>query len=334
MRYMWWCFIVVLVSGSLLAVCAFIPGMAPVLIKMGAYPAGDIGDGIQRYVELPGYGLFVFEVSLCPALFRLKRWQSVLLFVLGFGMIMLGGNRSALAGAIIVAPVMLFLRGKTHTVVVSIFLMAAAIGAMKFTVDSMDTEQIPKLLRCFGIFDSKIEKASGGDVSANARYGLWKDAMTKIMESPLAGKGFGNLPQHVQGSDAQRSNDFEVVLAGGESHNGFINAAYAFGIPFALALSVAMILYFFKEALLALRTDPHDLEMRELHVFIAGMFASYPILIYTAFDLSDGELWIYAAISTIVSRLPRQDNRPVADAGVALRKYGEEPRPAGQYDYR
>ncbi len=99
--------------------------------------------------------------------------------------------------------------------------MAAAVGAMHVTVSSMEGN-VPPLLRSFGAFDESIDKATGGDASANWRYMVWADGIKKIMESPLVGKGFGNLPSHVETTDAQNSEDFETVLAGGESHNGFI----------------------------------------------------------------------------------------------------------------
>ena len=73
--------------------------------------------------------------------------------------------------------------------------------------------------------------------------------------------------------------------------------------------------------------------MQDLHAFLAGMFAMHPLLIYTAFDLSDTQLWLYIAISCVLSNLPRKDVQQLADAGMPLRKYGEESRPAGPYSY-
>jgi hypothetical protein len=315
--FMRWCNVIVLISGLALTACAFIPATAPYLIAMGSFSAGEIGDGIQRLVQLPGYGLYLVEAALCPALCRLKPWQACAFFILGFFMIVLGGNRSAVAAAIIVIPVILFLRRQSHATFLTLFLMVAGIVMLRVTVDSMPAGQIPPLMRSFGVFDSDIDKASGGDASAAWRYELWADGWKKIMESPLTGKGFGNLPQHVESSDVMASTDFELVLAGGEAHNGFVTAAYVF-----------------KEAALALRTDKHDPEMRDLHAFLAGMFVSYPILIYTAFDLSISLLWTYVAISCVLTHLPRQQISQPADAGLPLRKYGEEQRSAGSYSYR
>jgi len=331
--YMRWCHIVVFWSGVVLTICAFIPATGPYLVAMGSFAAGDIGDGVQRLVQLPGYGLFLVEVSLCPALFRLKAWQCIIIFILGFAMIIIGGNRSAISAAIIVMPVVLFLRRQSNAMVLSLCLMLVGVISLRVAVADMDMANIPPMMRSFGVFDSKIDKASGGTASAEWRYEVWANGLKTIMENPLVGKGFGNLPEHVEASDADKSSDFEVVLAGGEAHNGFVNAAYGFGIPFMLALSAAIILFFFKEAMLALRSDKHDPEMRDLHAFLAGMFASYPILIYTAFDLSTALLWTYTAISCTLSHLPRQNLEQIADAGMALRKYSGEPNSPGQYNY-
>jgi len=101
-----------------------------------------------------------------------------------------------------------------------------------------------------------------------------------------------------------------------------------------LGLSAMILWFLLKEATIALTTDRHDPELRDLHAFLAGMFASYPILIYTGFDLSVGLLWTYAAISCILSHLPRTEIQSIAAAGPSLRKYGEEARPVGAYNYR
>ena len=330
-----WCFVVVLIVGIALSICAFIPATAPVLVALGSFNAGKMGDGIQRLVQLPGYGLFLVEVSLCPALFRLKGWQCVLIFVAGFFMIIVGGNRSAVAAAIIVIPVVLFLRRQSHALFLSLALMVVSIGVLRMSIASMNEEDIPVLARSFGVFDSKIDEASGGDASAKWRYEVWKDGLSKIEEAPLVGKGFGNLPQHLDASDiSPDTTDFESVLAGGESHNGFINAAYGFGIPFTVALSVMIIWFLVKESAKALTTDKHDPELRETHAFLGGMFATYPILIYTAFDMSTGLLWVYASISCLLSNLPLSELQAMADPGAPLRKYGEEARPAAYAAYR
>ena len=68
--------------------------------------------------------------------------------------------------------------------------------------------------------------------------------------------------------------------------------------------------------------------------FLAGMFASYPMLVYTAFDLSVGLLWTYVSISCILSHLPRAGVEAVAGADPSMRKYGEDARPTGAYYYR
>jgi multisubunit Na+/H+ antiporter MnhC subunit len=329
-----WCFVVVLLVGIVFTICAFIPATAPYLVYMGSFNAGNISDGIQRLVQLPGYGLFLVEVALCPALFRLRGWTPAFVFVAGFFMIVVGGNRSAVAAAIIVIPVILLLRRQSHAVLLSLALTVAAIGLLRVTISNMDEQNIPGLVRSFGVFDEKIDEASGGKASAEWRYEVWRDGIAKIEEAPLVGKGFGNLPQHLENSDVERSTDFETVLAGGESHNGFINAAYGFGIPFTLALSVMIVWFLIKESAKALATDKHDPEFQQLHAFLAGMFATYPILIYTAFDMSVGLLWTYVSISCLISHLPPSDVQAIADPGASMRKYGEEARPVGAYAYR
>ena len=107
-----WNFIFVMLVGIFLSACAFIPGTAPMLAAMGSFRAGNLGDGIQRLVQLPGYGLFLTEVALCPALFKLKRSHCVVVFLLGLFMMIIGGNRSAMAALFISVPVTLFCAAK------------------------------------------------------------------------------------------------------------------------------------------------------------------------------------------------------------------------------
>lgn len=309
--YLRWSLTIVLIVGIGLFICAFIPATGPLLAAMGSFQAGSMGDGIQRLVQLPGYGLFLVEAALCPDLFRLSRKQSAVIFILGMAMMIIGGNRSAVAAACLAVPVILFLRRKSHAVLFSLCVMVASVGLLRFTVNQLATNQISPLVRSFGMFDSKIDEASGGAASANWRYAVWQSGIEKIMQSPLVGKGYGNLPEHLDPTDAKKSTDFEVVLAGGEAHNGFVTAAYGFGIPFMLALTVGIFLPMIRQARLALTTDKHDRELRDLHALLACMCATYVILIYSAFDLSMGLLWTYVGMGLILDNLPKGDSSTI-----------------------
>jgi O-antigen ligase len=322
-QYFRWCFPIVLVVGVGLSICAFVPATEPFLVAMGSFAAGDIGDNIQRLVQLPGYGFFLVEVALCPSLFRLKWWQCLIVFGLGIFMIVLGGNRSALAVVPLAVPVILFLRRQSHALIVSLCAMVAIVGLVRITISNMDEADIPPLMRSFGIFDQKIDDASGGNASAQWRYSVWQSGLEKIAEAPLAGRGYGNLPEHLNAEQGMSSTDYETVLAAGLAHNGFISAAYGFGVPFAVALCVMIVWLFIKESIAALRTDKHDPVLRDLHALLAGMFISYPLFIYTAFDLSVTALWVYAAISYILGNIPKAEIYP-GTAGSPLRRYGEE----------
>jgi O-antigen ligase len=163
------------------------------------------------------------------------------------------------------------------------------------------------LVRALGIFDSKIDEASGGDASAEWRYEIWQSGIDKIMEHPIIGKGFGNLPKHLDpgSTEVTQSTDFEVILAGGEAHNGFITAAYGFGIPFMLALTAGLFVRFFYQIRMALSADKHDLELRDLHAVLASMYPAYFVGIYSAFDMSVIGLWSYVGLGFILEHLPK-----------------------------
>ena len=320
------------IIGNVLLACVFIPATAPFLSTF-LYTPGEITEGIQRIVVLPAYGLFLLQAALCPALFRLKPLESILLLVNGLAMIVVGGNRSALATAVLAVPVIFLLRKQRLSLAVTLCLMFAGVGCLKIYLHNLPLQEIPGYMRSFGFIDSRIDKASDGALSAEWRYSVWQAGIDKIKEKPLVGNGFGNLPQHLDSGDPS---NFEAVVAGGMAHNGYIDAAYGFGIPFAVGLCLVLLWFLFKESIQALTTDKHDPELRDIHAFVASMLAIYPILIYSAADLSTTPMWIYIGVSCILSRLPRSDGRPISEVGAPTGRYGNEgeARTPALYPYR
>ena len=305
--FMRWSFAFVFLIGIIFLACAFIPASGPILYSMGIFAAGSLGDGIIRLVQLPAYGFFILQCALCPNLFKFKQWHSVILVILGCAMMIVGGNRSTIAAAMVAIPVILILRRSTHVLAFAGVLVVVGILMLRFSVSEMTSRQVSPLVRSLGIFDSKIDESSGGDSSADWRYQVWQSGIEKIMQHPVIGKGFGNLPKRLD-TDAMNmaeSTDFEVILAGGEAHNGFVTAAYGFGIPFMAALSIGLIVRFVSQVTSALRVDRHDLELRDLYALIASMYPAYIVNIYAAFDLSVTGLWVYVSLGFILNNLPR-----------------------------
>lgn len=307
LSYMIWCLRMVFFVGMGFLICAFIPSTAPFFYTWGVFAAGGMGDNLIRFVQLPLYGFFLVQAAMCPNLFRLTWKQSAMLLVLGLAMMVVGGNRQTIAGAVLALPVLLMLRRSTHVLAVCIGAGILGVIMLRLTVENESQGEISPLLRSFGMFDSKIDAASGGDASADWRYQLWQSGMEKIMEHPIVGKGFGNLPKHLDPTSAevQGSTDFEVILAGGLAHNGFISAAYGFGIPFMLALTAGLAHRFFRQVRMALTADRHDKELRDLHALLASMYPAYFVFISTSFDMSVACLWIYVGLGLILEQLRR-----------------------------
>ena len=302
-----WSFVSVLVVGIGFTICAFIPATGPWLYSMGIFPAGEIAPGILRLVQIPAYGLFILQAALCPNLFRLKARHSLILVAMGLFMLILGGNRGTVIQALVALPIILVLRRSTHVLAIVFGIAVLAIVMLRFTVEESNASDLSPLARSLGVFDSKIDRATGGDLSLDWRYGIWQSGIEKIMEHPLTGKGFGNLPQHLDpnSADVQSSTDFEVVLAGGEAHNGYVTAAYGFGIPFMAALTIGLLGRMLHQMRSALMVDKHDRELRDLYALVASMYPSYLIGIYVAFDMSVTGLWIYVAMGFILDNLAR-----------------------------
>jgi hypothetical protein len=304
-----------IIFGVALSMCAFIPATQYFLIANGIFDAGDLAPGIFRIVNLGGYGIFLVAAALCPALFRLNKFEVIVVFVLGCGMMLLGGDRGAILQFIIMVPVILLLRRKY----ISLFVMGAVcvIGSLAL-IDYLDTlppTEIPGYARVLGLVDTKIERATGGDASAQWRYDLWAHGIERIEESPLVGKGFGNLPVSLDSNDLVmgRVADFDLVLSIGLAHNAWINAAYGFGVPFALALTAILVQRFIAHVLLSIKAFRFDPELSEFHAYLAAFFVSITAGLYTAFDFSIYMLWFYIGMGLVVertTRIPQAAPRP------------------------
>ncbi len=316
MNFMMWHFRLGLCFGCVLTVCAFFPvTMGPILARWGMFAAGNLTDGILRLVILPGFGLQLVQIAFCPMLFHLKRYQSFFVFWAGLGMIIIGGNRSAVAALVLAVPITLFLRRKRHALAATIFIFVAGVMAVHFTIDQMDPSQIPPLARGLGVFDDKIASATGGNASANWRYGVWQSGIDKIMQAPLLGKGYGNLDARYNWSksaSADASTDFELVLAAGLAHNGFISAAYGFGIPFMLALTAVFFLRMVRHMFSALRVGEKDPEARDFHAYIAASIATFSVLIYSAADMCSPGFWLYTGLGFILDHVTRNNPKPIS----------------------
>lgn len=313
-NYMRWAFRWCFFYGIALLICACIPATWPILISLGMYAAGTMTEGIMRLVVLPGYGLYLVSAAICPTLFRLTTTQAIFVFLLGLTMIIVGGNRSTMAAAMIMIPFIFFMLRRSHALMLSMIMFLMGLGVLHLTVDRMDKSEIPMFARCFGMLDPKIDEATGGSGSANWRYAVWQSGLEKIRESPLIGKGFGNLPQRVdinQIAGLNPTTDFEVVLAAGEAHNGYITAAYGFGIPFALVLAGCLLWRIFSHMRSALTTSRKDLELREFHALLAANVASAVLLTYCGGDMSDDLLWVIVGMGIILDHVTRRSPKPV-----------------------
>ncbi len=301
-RICWW-----------LSVLCIIAAVSPtgfyIYLWLGGFNAGAISGQVERIVLLPGFGLFLLGASLSPRLFRRGEIRSTLLFFYSLGTIVLGGNRSGfIAAVVMVLPLMLLNRRFFLAAIVFGSLGAATVVAT-LTIEDMDLTQMPGYARILGVFSSRIDQAEGGDASAEWRYRVWESGIDKIKESPWIGYGFGHLPQHLDTSKLAQLTpseaDFEVILAMGLSHNGFINASYGFGLPFMICLASILIYRTAKHAWTAIAIGQRDPPLREFHAFVASYSMANFILIYTALDLGGASIWFYISMGIIMFRVTR-----------------------------
>jgi hypothetical protein len=292
--------------GVILLICAFHPSWAPYLNMLGIFTAGDL-NGILRIPSLPSPGEFLIGAALCPAFFRFKIFHVVPLIILGVAMEVAGANRSTAVATMILVPTILLIRRKFLTLGAFCGLtVLAGLFLYQWTMHLAPGED-PGVGRVLGVISPEIDKASGGTASAQWRYQVWDSGMRKIMEAPLVGWGYGNLPQNLDPSKMAPgdSTDFETVLAGGMAHNGFVNASYGFGIPFMLALTLAIVFRTVRHGYQALVFSGRDAREADFHALIAGTLASTFIMIYTAWDISTSQIWLLISSGIIWDHLSR-----------------------------
>ena len=298
------------------AVCmlgaAFNPVIHTFFVAVGGFNAGEIVPGIYRIVQLPGYAYVLLGNAFCPYLFQIKKLKALRCVLFGLFcifLIILGGNRSNLVASLVFLALLLVLNRR---VVLGLFVSSTLfviLAVSTVLLQNVSEEQMPGFARILGVFSSHIDDASGGTASANWRYAVWDSGLKKIMDHPMVGNGFGNLPKHLDPVNTHLTadeTDYEVVLAMGEAHNGFITAAYGFGIPMALGLTLAMAWRVLVHARAALLQDSRDLELREFHAFTAAFGAGSFVLIYSALDLSCVFIWFYISLGFVMTRLTRK----------------------------
>jgi len=291
------------VLGSILIVCAFIPSTQAGLNMIGitAYSSGSF----LRIIAFPVFGMLLVGAALCRNLFRIHFLTAAVVFTLGMGMIILSGDRGGAVAVLLFAPVVLLTQKKFLSLFAFVFLSVISILALHQASNLMDLSGIPGLGRIAGLLDTKTEAITGGDASAQWRYDVWQKGVSLVMQAPLIGKGYGNLPMQLNPdeTDIFSSDNYEGALAAGMAHNGYISAAYGFGIPFMVGLTVALIYRMFRHMIIGMRIHRKDLVLCQFHSLIAGYIASFGLALYAYADMSFAMIWFIVGLGIVMENV-------------------------------
>ncbi len=311
-----WAFRVCFIVGVGLLICAFIPASQPYLSMFGV-PVSNYSPGVLRILSLPVFGMFIVGAGLCPRLFRIKPILAIVFFMLGMGMIIISGDRGSVASILIFIPMVLFAQKRYLSIAAFSLSAFISIAALHEVSNLMDVSQVPGIGRIAGLVSTKAAEDSGGNASAEWRYEVWNKGVSLIMEAPLTGKGYGHLSKQLNPEEVDifTSDNYEAVLAAGAAHNGYVSAAYGFGIPFVVGILLALLYRMCIHMITGMHTYGKDTELCQFHALMAGYLFSYVVGFYTYAELSTAIVWFIVGAGIImdhVTRAPKKEISPVS----------------------
>jgi O-antigen ligase len=285
------------------------------LQRFGLYVA-TFDNGWLRFVVLPGFGLNLLMLSLCPNILPASKWIRASLGLLGVVAIVMGGNRSSLVMAFIM--VLAIAVARRRIVMASIALTASALLLVTFSYvgEKLDIRGGVGFSRVMSLTSRRIAEASGASGTAEWRMIRWKRAMQEIQAHPVFGKGYGGVENAWLFTDWAEFEEatVEIALASGGIHNGYLNAAYSLGIPALLLFIVIVVgqsLSNFRQAQRLLRIDPIKSEM---HSLVLANLGALTAAIYIGIDLNAPMLWLYLILGVFLTRLGKENPAVVEDA--------------------
>jgi hypothetical protein len=278
--------------------------LARALTNLGLTPM-FFDNGWLRFVSLPGFGLILLTLCLLPNVMPLRQWQRILVLIISFLAIVMGGNRSSLALAMIVLICIAFIRGNVRLIALVTVSIAVALTTFYFLGESMQFKRGVGFFRVLALVSPRAAERSEASQTVLWRRLRWERAVQDIKAAPWVGVGYGGLKGIFAYAtiDELQENLVEIDVASGSVHNGYLAGARAFGIPFLVLylVIIASRLYRHAKEARAHRTDSPSLS--EMHTFVFATLSALVIASYVGLDLNAFEIWFYVALSFVLSGL-------------------------------
>jgi O-antigen ligase len=267
-------------------------------------------NGCLRFVALPEFGLIVFTLALLPSAVPNSARKRVFLGAVGLTAIVMGGSRGSLIMAFVILLTVMFVRRGLLVFSCAVLVTSASLATFHYVGQQMDIRYGVGFLRILSLTSQRIAENTDAASNVEWRKLRWKRALEEIKNNPIFGKGYGGLENAWIFSDMAQFDQsaFEVDLATGGIHNGYLNSAYALGIPATLLFLFALIRQIWVSGVQVRRQRDSDPVMSDLQSFVCANLAGFGAVIYIGADLNTPIIWFYLASGVLLTRLKRRES--------------------------
>jgi O-antigen ligase len=279
-------------------------------------------NGWLRVLALPGFGLTLLTLTLCPNLLPISTILRRCLFFLGLAAIVMGGTRSSAAMAVVIVLLVFLLRLQFFRLCASGAALAVILVAGGYMVETLNMQSGFGFMRILALTSSRVARQTDASSTWEWRQVLWERALSEIKKQPILGKGYGGLENAWVFStyDQYMQVEGDINLAAGGIHNGFISSAYALGIPATLLFLGLFCQVLWRSARQQFSVRERDPVLAEMHQFVIVNLISLVIAIFIGTDLNGPIIWFYLTLGLLFTRIGRTELQ--AEESVPMSKAG------------
>lgn len=276
-------------------------------------------NGFLRFVALGVLGITIMTVAMLPNLFPARPAVRRSAFVVGVAAVVLSGNRGSFGLAFVAMMIILFLQRQYARVAIAlvasgaVVIMALVLGPLLSQTRSLDF-----LVRPLALISPKLAEATGASENLIWRELQWQLAWENIQKHPIVGRGYIGIENAWDPSALRLSEEaiFEIDLATGLIHNGYLACALALGIPAAIFFLIIFARQIFINARHSQKLRVKDPLMADVHALACAQLVVFSGSIFFGDDLNTPALWFYMALGILATSL-RAKERKQAKAAIA-----------------
>jgi O-antigen ligase len=160
-------------------------------------------------------------------------------------------------------------------------------------------------LRSLALISPELALSTRAGETMEWRETQWDLAAIQIKEHPIIGRGYGGLENAFEFADPSQLDQavFDIDLATGGIHNGYIACALAFGIPAALLFVYILSSQIMGNARRAAKIHRDDPVAAEMHCFVCAHLLSFACAIYIGTDLNSPFIWFLLGLGVLTTNV-------------------------------